>query len=152
MTTAPSSAFPKAFAAADLGATSGRVIVGRVGPSNLDLEEVHRFANTPVQLPGGLHWNVLGIYQGVLDGLRAAGRGGGIASIGIDSWAVDYGLLDASGALLGNPHHYRDPRGAASVDRVWAKVPAADLYRITGLQHLPFNTVFQVAVKNGYLR
>ncbi|MGW3955523.1 rhamnulokinase [Streptomyces sp. NPDC004752] len=145
-----SSAFPTAFAAADLGATSGRVIVGRVGPDNLDLAEVHRFDNTPVQLPTGLHWDILALYRGVLDGLREAGRGGEIASIGVDSWAVDYGLLDATGALLGNPFHYRDPRTSAEVvERVWGQVSAEELYRVGGLQHLPFNTVFQLAAARG---
>jgi rhamnulokinase len=142
---ARSTAFPTAFAAADLGATSGRVIVGRVGPGNLDLTEVHRFANTPVQLPDALHWDILALYQGVLDGLREAARGGGIASIGIDSWAVDYGLLDAGGTLIGNPFHYRDPRTEAVIAKVWDRFPAQDLYQVTGLQHLPFNTVFQLA-------
>ncbi|MEY9962211.1 rhamnulokinase [Streptacidiphilus sp. MAP12-16] len=146
---ARSSAFPTAFAAADLGATSGRVIVGRVGPGNLDLTESHRFANTPVQLPGGLYWDVLSLYQGVLDGLREAARSTDLASIGIDSWAVDYGLLDASGAMLGNPHHYRDPRTEAVIEQVWANVGATELYRITGLQHLPFNTVYQLAAAAG---
>ena len=145
-----STAFPTAFAAADLGATSGRVIVGRVGPGNLDLTEVHRFTNTPIQLPSGLHWDVLGLYQGVRDGLREAARTAEIASVGVDSWAVDYGLLDAEGTLLGNPFHYRDARTSRDVvERVWAQVGATDLYRITGLQHLPFNTVYQLAAASG---
>ncbi|MEV4559251.1 rhamnulokinase family protein [Kitasatospora sp. NPDC049285] len=138
---------PTAFAAADLGATSGRVVVGLVGPDRLELTETHRFDNVPAQLPDGLHWNALGLYQGVLDGLREAAARGGVASVGIDGWAVDYGLLDADGALLGNPFHYRDPRGAAAVEDVWRRLPAHDLYRITGLQHLPFNTVFQLAAE-----
>ncbi|MEU3497663.1 rhamnulokinase family protein [Kitasatospora cineracea] len=138
---------PTAFAAADLGATSGRVVVGRVGRDSLELTETHRFDNTPAQLPDGLHWNALGLYQGVLDGLREAAARWEIASVGIDSWAVDYGLLDANGALIGNPFHYRDPRGAAAVEDVWRRVPARDLYRITGLQHLPFNTLFQLAAE-----
>jgi len=146
---APSSALPTAFAAADLGAGSGRVVVGRVGPRSLDLAEVHRFTNTPVQLPGALHWDILALYQGVLDGLRAAARhASGIASVGIDSWAVDYGLLDAGGALLGNPYHYRDSRTEPAVEKVWARIGAADLYRVGGLQHLPFNTVFQLAAED----
>ena len=150
MTSQPSSsAFPTAFAAADLGATSGRVIVGRVGPANLDLTEVHRFVNTPVQLPTGLHWDILSLYQGVLDGLREASRTAAIASIGVDSWAVDHGFLDAQGALLGNPFHYRDPRTSQAVPKVWARIPAADLYQTTGLQHLDFNTVFQLAAAQG---
>ncbi|KRV49131.1 carbohydrate kinase [Wenjunlia vitaminophila] len=143
------------FAAADLGATSGRVVLGRVGPDTLDLTEVHRFANTPVRLPGALHWDVLALYQGVLDGLRRAARAalpagrGELRSIGIDSWAVDYGLLDANGALLGNPHHYRDQRTEDAAAAVHAVVPAPELYRVTGLQHLPFNTVFQLAAAQG---
>ena len=141
----PSTVSPAAFAAADLGATSGRVVVGRVGGGKLDLTEVHRFANTPVQLPDGLHWDILGLYQGVLDGLREAARSGPIASVGIDSWAVDYGLLDSAGALLGNPYHYRDPRTDTVAEQFRERVGPAELYRTTGLQHLPFNTVYQLA-------
>ncbi|MEV6792988.1 rhamnulokinase family protein [Streptomyces sp. NPDC051320] len=124
-------------------------MVGRVGPAHLELSELHRFPNRPVRLPGGLHWDVLSLYQGVLDGLGEAARAGAIATIGIDSWAVDYGLLDAAGELLGNPFHYRDTRTAGVVDRLGAALPAEELYRITGLQHLPFNTVFQLAAANG---
>ncbi|WP_405801454.1 rhamnulokinase family protein [Streptomyces sp. NBC_01506] len=141
-----------AFVAVDLGATSGRVIAGRVGRGSrgtLDLTEVHRFPNRPVRLPGSLRWDVLALYQGVLDGLGRAARTYDVASIGIDSWAVDYGLLDADGQLLGNPHHYRDTRTEGVGERVWETVPAAELYRITGLQHLPFNTVFQLAAACG---
>ncbi|MFI5756389.1 rhamnulokinase family protein [Streptomyces sp. NPDC051569] len=147
--TASPRALPATFAAADLGATSGRVVLGRVGDGRLDLTEVHRFANTPVRLPSGLHWDILGLYQGVLDGLREADRSGPIASIGIDSWAVDYGLLDRTGALLGNPYHYRDPRTDTVAEEVREKIGAAELYRITGVQHLPFNTVYQLAAATG---
>lgn len=138
-----------AFAAADLGATSGRVMVGRVGPGLLELTETGRFANTPVRLPSGLHWDVLSLYQGVRDGLGEAARGGEIASVGIDSWAVDYGLLDSSGALLGNPFHYRDGRTHEVAPLVRDRIGADRLYGITGLQHLPFNTVFQLASAGG---
>jgi rhamnulokinase len=141
------------FAAVDLGASSGRVMVARVGPDRLDLTEVHRFPNRPVTTAGTLHWDVLGLYAGVLDGLRAAGRDGGpLDGVGIDSWAVDHGLLDADGALLGNPVHYRDARHATAVPDVHAVVPADELYRVTGLQHLPFNTVFQLAAARGSAR
>ncbi|MFF8381826.1 rhamnulokinase family protein [Streptomyces sp. NPDC015661] len=158
-TTPPSSAFASAFAAVDLGATSGRVILGRVGPDKLDLTEVHRFPNTPVRLPDGLRWDVLALFQGVLDGLREAARSGGVVSrgdvsggvvsIGVDTWAVDYGLLDADGALLGHPFHYRDDRTDGVAERVWAEVGRKELYEVTGLQHLPFNTVFQLASTEG---
>jgi rhamnulokinase len=134
------------LAAVDLGASSGRVVAARVGPERLDLHEVHRFPNRPVRTAGTLHWDVLGLYAGVLDGLRAAGRDvGRLEGVGIDSWAVDYGLLDADGALLGNPVHYRDARHETAVPSVHAAVPPEELYRVTGLQHLPFNTIFQLA-------
>jgi rhamnulokinase len=138
------------LAAVDLGASNGRVMAARVGPERLDLHEVHRFPNRPVRTSGTLHWDVLGLYAGVLEGLRAAGREGGrLDGVGIDSWAVDYGLLDADGALLGNPVHYRDGRHETAVPAVHAVVPAEELYRISGLQHLPFNTVFQLAAQRG---
>ena len=145
----PTRTTPAVFAAADLGATSGRVVLGRVGGGRLDLTEVHRFPNTPVRRPTGLHWDIHGLYRGVLDGLRAAGRSGPITSIGLDSWAVDYGLLDASGALLGTPYHYRDRRTEGLADRVRERIGAARLYRIAGLQHLPFNTLYQLAAEAG---
>jgi rhamnulokinase len=151
-TTHPAGPAAGVFAGVDLGATSGRVVVGRVGAGELRLEEVGRFANTPVRLPSGLHWNVAGLYQGVLDGLRAAGLAAGaagLASVGIDTWAVDYGLLDADGVLLGLPFHYRDPRTARVAERVRDEAGARALYRANGLQHLPFNTVFQLAAAAG---
>ncbi|GGX83956.1 rhamnulokinase [Streptomyces fructofermentans] len=131
----------KSYAAVDLGASSGRVMVGRVGPGTLELTEAHRFPNRPVRVPEGLRWDILALYGGVLDGLRAAGQ---VDSVGIDSWAVDYGLLDADGALLGNPVHYRDTRTEGVAEKVWATVPAADLYAATGLQYAPFNTLYQL--------
>jgi sugar (pentulose or hexulose) kinase len=122
-----------AYAAVDLGASSGRVMVGRCGPSTLELDEVYRFDNEPVRLPDGLHWDILGLYRQVLAGLH---RTGPVRSVGVDSWAVDYGLLDATGALIGLPYHYRDARTDTQ--------PAADDYPTTGIQHLPFNTVYQL--------
>ncbi|MFF7155057.1 FGGY-family carbohydrate kinase [Streptomyces sp. NPDC008139] len=134
------------FAAADLGATSGRVVVGRVGGGTLALTEVNRFANVPVRLPSGLHWDLPGLFTGVLDGLREAARSGAaVASVGVDTWAVDYGLLDADGTLLGIPYHYRDSRTAQVAPRVRDEIGAQELYAANGLQHLPFNTVFQLA-------
>ncbi|WP_030622986.1 rhamnulokinase [Streptomyces sclerotialus] len=138
------------FAAVDLGATSGRVITGTVGPGTLGLTEVHRFSHAPLRLPDGLHWDITGLYANVLAGLRKAGPG--IASIGVDTWAVDYGLLDAAGELLGLPYSYRDGRTASAVATVHSVVPPAELYARTGLQHLPFNTVFQLAAERGTSR
>ncbi|WP_255510659.1 rhamnulokinase family protein [Micromonospora sp. WP24] len=133
-------------AAVDLGASSGRVMVGRVGPDVLDLTEVHRFANEPVWLAGTLHWDILALARGVLDGLRAAGP---VTSVGVDSWAVDYGLLDASGALLGNPVHYRDARTDGVAERLATRLGRERLYATTGLQQLPFNTIYQLAAARG---
>ncbi len=144
------------LAAVDLGASSGRVMLARVAPGQLTLDEVHRFANVPVRAGGTLHWDILRLYGDVLDGLAAAAgaapataAGGGLASVGIDSWGVDYGLLDAAGALLGNPVHYRDERTAGMAERVRARVSEAGLYAVTGIQHLPFNTLYQLAAAAG---
>ncbi|MEU2060546.1 rhamnulokinase family protein [Streptomyces sp. NPDC013455] len=135
------SAGVKSYAAVDLGASSGRVMVGRVSADSVELSEAHRFPNRPVRVPEGLRWDILALYGGVLDGLRAAGR---VDSVGIDGWAVDFGLLDADGALLGNPVHYRDARTDDVAEKVWATVPAAELYAATGIQHAPFNTLHQL--------
>jgi rhamnulokinase len=133
-------------AAVDLGASSGRVMLGRVGSDVLELAEVNRFANRPVRVNGTLHWDILALYAGVLDGLRAAGRQAGrLDGIGVDTWAVDYGLLDSSGALLGNPVHYRDARTDGVLDRLVDSVGAERLYQVSGLQFLPFNTIYQLA-------
>jgi rhamnulokinase len=137
-------------AAVDLGASSGRVMVGRVAPNELDLTEVHRFPNEPVRLPDGLHWDILRLHHEVLAGLREAVRAAeGLVSIGLDSWAIDYGLLDERGSLLGDPYHYRDERTADSVEAVHRVVEPSKLYRRTGLQFLPFNTIYQLAASRG---
>jgi rhamnulokinase len=137
-------------AAVDLGASSGREMIGRVAPNELELTEVHRFSNDPVLLPDGLHWDILRLYREVLAGLREATRAAdGLVSIGLDSWAIDYGLLDEAGSLLGDPYHYRDARNAAGVAAVHEVVEPADLYARTGLQFLPFNTIYQLAAARG---
>ncbi|GGE57375.1 rhamnulokinase [Nesterenkonia cremea] len=155
-------------AAVDLGASSGRVVLGRVGPDTLELAEAARFGNGVVPLPDGLHWNLVGLYEQALAGIAAAqqtvvreagaGSGAGLASVGIDSWAVDYGLLRSAGpgadrndreamSLLGTPFHYRDSRTAAGVEATHRQVPFAELYRRNGLQFLPFNTLYQLAAE-----
>ncbi|NTW41927.1 MAG: rhamnulokinase, partial [Cellulomonadaceae bacterium] len=146
------------FAAVDLGASSGRVLVGRLEGRRLSTVETSRFVNEPVSVPTGtgtgtgttLHWDVLSLWRGVLDGLRVAGREHGpVRSIGIDTWAVDHGLLDADGALLGNPVHYRDARTAGVPQRLFTALPEAELYAVTGVQHQPFNTLFQLGAAAG---
>jgi rhamnulokinase len=136
--------------AVDLGASSGRVIVGRVGPRELRIDEVHRFPNEPVALPDGLHWDVLRLYREILDGLRvAARRDDPPASVGVDSWGVDFGLLDGDGVLVANPWHYRDGRHAPGTELVHERARQASLYRRTGIQYLPFNTLYQLAALAG---
>lgn len=133
----------RVVAAVDLGATSGRVMIGRIGPDALELELVSRFPNGPVEREDGLHWDFAALYEHVVDGLAQAVRQEpAIESIGIDSWAVDYGLL-AGEELLAEPFHYRDERTARGVDEVHAIAPFVELYRRNGLQFLPFNTLYQ---------
>jgi rhamnulokinase len=134
-----------AVAAVDIGASSGRVILGRVWPDGLALEEVHRFPNDAVQLADGLHWDALRIHHEVLTGLRLARLAApGLRSIGIDTWGADVGWLDAAGSLVGNPFHHRDPRTIAAAERVHARIPRAELFLRNGLQVLPFNTLYQL--------
>ncbi|MEX5301949.1 rhamnulokinase [Kocuria sabuli] len=139
----------RTVAAVDLGATSGRVVLGAVDDGRLRLRHVARFPNQPVRLHeghgAGLHWNITELHRCLTAGLAQALRDeDDVASIGIDSWAVDYALL-RDGRMLGVPYHYRDERTAAGVEAVHGQVPPEELYARNGLQHLPFNTVFQLA-------
>ncbi|CAN7508434.1 rhamnulokinase [Arthrobacter sp. LjRoot14] len=142
------------FAAVDIGASSGRVILGRVsggtGSESARLETVHRFPNGVVESDGGLRWDFDALFAEVLTGLAAAARAAGergetISSIGIDTWAVDYGLVNAAGKLIAQPFSYRDDRSRAAVARVHQKLDPARLYATTGLQFLQFNTLYQLA-------
>ena len=129
------------FAAVDLGAESGRVVAGRLQNGRIALRELHRFANRPVRLPDGLRWDLPGLFGEALEGLRA---GGPLAGIGIDAWGCDYALLDERDRMLGLPFHYRDPRTEGMAERAFARVSAPELYATTGIQTLPFNTLFQL--------
>ncbi len=132
-------------AAVDLGASSGRVMVGTVGPDTLDLEEVHRFPNGPVTADDGtLRWDASRLRSEVLAGLAKCGP---VDSVGVDAWAVDYGLLDDAGELLQAPYCYRDSRTDHARERVLAVLPQAELFDVTGLQQLPFNTIYQLAAE-----
>ncbi len=131
--------------AIDLGATSGRVVLGQVSATSLDMKVVARFPNRSQVSSDGLHWAITDLFAHAIDGLRKAlVADPNIASIGVDSWAVDYGLL-RDGALIAEPFHYRDDRTARGVAAVHRQIPPAELYRRNGLQHLPFNTLFQLA-------
>lgn len=131
------------FVAVDLGASSGRVIRGSVTHRRIELDEVFRFVNEPVRLRNTLHWDVLALWTGILSGLRIAARDGGIAGVGVDSWAVDYALLDEDGNVLGLPVHYRDARTAGVPELVDRIISPREVYAITGVQRQPFNTVYQ---------
>src|SRR4051794_17343987 len=123
------------YAAIDLGASSGRVVVGRFDGERISLEELHRFANRPVRLPDGLRWNLLHLFTEALSALRGKAFDG----VGVDTWGVDYALLDERNRVLGLPFHYRD-------ERTNGAEPLQDAYGITGIQHMPINTVFQLLV------
>lgn len=132
-------------AAIDLGAESGRVMLARFDGAALVLEEVHRFANRPVLVHGHRFWNVLALWDEVLAGLRKAHRlAGALDSIGVDSWAVDYALVDRHGLLQGMPFQYRDQRTVGVMEQVQARLSREALYMRTGIQFLPFNTLFQL--------
>jgi rhamnulokinase len=136
--------------AIDLGAESGRALVGRFDGERLALEELARFPNRPVRLPDGLRWNVLGLYDGILTALASAHASGTeVRSVGIDSWGVDFGLLDSDGALIGNPLHHRDGRGRAGMERALALAGRAEIYETTGIQFMPINTSFQLVALAG---
>jgi rhamnulokinase len=127
--------------AADLGAETGRVVAGSFDGERLAIEEVRRFSNRPVEIGGTLQWDVRQLYADLLDGIRAAGQ---IAAVGIDTWGVDFGLLDRAGHLLGNPVHYRDRRTEGMLEEALRRVPRQEIYSLTGIQFLPINTLYQL--------
>jgi rhamnulokinase len=133
------------IAAVDLGAESGRVMLARFDGERLHLEEVHRFTNRPVLLHRHLFWNMLALWDETLVGLRKARQiAGTLDSIGVDSWAVDYALIDRAGYPIGYPYHYRDHRTDGMMEQVFAQIPYETLYQRTGIQMLPINTIFQL--------
>ncbi len=131
----------------DLGAQSGRVALGRYDGDTLSVKELHRFPNVAVRAAGTLHWDALRLHDGVLEGLRLAAReaGGAIDSVAVDTWGIDFALLDRAGRLVGNPVHYRDERTQGAMEKVFALIPKQELYERTGNQLMPINTVFQLA-------
>jgi rhamnulokinase len=130
----------------DLGAESGRAILGAFSDRQLTLSEVHRFPNTPALLPDGLHWNVLGLWNDIRNGLGAAVQqtGGKLAGMAMDTWGVDFALLDRNDSLLGNPYHYRDTRTDGILETVFKEIPPAEIYAQTGIQFLQFNSLYQL--------
>lgn len=130
----------------DFGASSGKALLGRLTDRRIETEEIHRFTNEPVQVGNRLHWDILRLYHEVKTGLLKTKHAGVKPdSLGIDSWAVDFGLLDANGGLLGNPYHYRDRHTDGMMEKLFAEaLPAAEVFARTGIQLLPFNTLFQL--------
>jgi sugar (pentulose or hexulose) kinase len=119
----------------DLGATSGRAIFGSLAGGKLNIQEIHRFPNEAVRANGELHWDILRLWHEMQAGLRLAGSQGGrpVASIGVDTWGVDYALLGERGALLENPYHYRDARTEGMVEKACGVVGADRIYDATGI-------------------
>jgi rhamnulokinase len=135
----------KKLLAFDLGAESGRGVLGLFDGRRLRLEVVHRFPNGPVRTLDTLHWDVLHLYTEMLAALRrCAAEHGGLDSLGVDTWGVDFALLGRGGTLLGNPRHYRDPHTEGVMEAAFARVPRAEVFRRTGLQFMRFNTLFQL--------
>ena len=136
----------KAYLAVDMGASSGRHVVGRFDGRKLRLEEVYRFENGPVEIAGSLHWDFPRQWVDVRQGLRAAGArfGQGVASVGVDTWGVDFGLLGRGDQLLANPFHYRDSRTNGMMERAFAIASREEIFRHTGLQFMQFNTLYQL--------
>jgi rhamnulokinase len=135
-----------AYIAIDLGAESGRVIIGVLENERVRLEEVHRFLHESVWLPTGLHWNITGIWREIIVGLQKAADWGRanrveLVSVGVDTWGVDWALVDKAGELVGTPHAYRDPRNSAAYDAVLAKLGADRIYRTTGIQFMALNSL-----------
>src|SRR5712691_10832467 len=135
----------KKLLAFDLGAESGRGILGFLDGQHLRLEVVHRFPNGPVRTLDTFHWDVLRLHGEMLQALRlCAAQHGGVDALGIDTWGVDFALLGRDGTLLGNPRHYRDPHTEGIMDAAFAVVPRADVFRQTGIQFMRFNSLFQL--------
>lgn len=134
----------KRMLAADFGASSGRVMAGSFDGERLALKEVHRFSNDPVWLFDTMHWDFLRLLFELKTGIKKACQSGPADSIGVDTWGVDFGILDRNGRLVENPVHYRDERTCGMIGEVEKRIPANELYRITGNQIMEINTVFQL--------
>lgn len=137
----------------DLGAESGRAILAVLDGHRLEITEVHRFANLPQKLPSGLHWSLVELWGNLIEGLRIAGRAASkrkinLVSAGVDTWGVDFGLIGKSGQLLGLPFAYRDARNAPAMKRLIGKLGEKAIYNATGIQFMPFNTLYQLAAQN----
>jgi rhamnulokinase len=134
------------FLAVDLGASSGRVLLGVWNGETFTLQELHRFSNEPVSVLGHVHWDALRLWHEIKTGIVAYAKVSNepLAGISVDTWGVDYGLLDKAGNLLGNPYHYRDHRNDGMMEKAFTKVSQVDVYTQTGIQFMQINTLYQL--------
>lgn len=143
----------RAYVAFDLGAESGRAMLACLDGGRLDVTEVHRFANVPQRLPSGYHWNLQGLWLNLIEGLARAGRaardgGDELVSVGVDTWGVDFGLIGRSGQLLGLPFAYRDERNGPAFEQTLQRLGRRAIYDATGIQFMPFNTLYQLVAQH----
>lgn len=140
----------KAYLAIDLGASSGRVMAGLFDGKKLELDELHRFPNGGHRIGDNFYWDFVGLFSEIKAGLAKAARqyGKNLVSAGVDTWGVDYGLLDRGGYLLGLPHQYRDPRTDGMMERSFRRVPRRRLYEVTGIQFMFFNSIYQLMAES----
>ena len=142
------------YIAVDLGAGSGRVFLAGMSPGELLLKEAHRFYYPPRQSEGALRWDFRQIFSEIKTGLKKAGEiarelGRPIKSLGVDSWGVDHGFIDEAGEVLRDPVCYRDERTNSAMEKVFGIIPKEKIFEKTGIQFLPFNTLFQLYAENG---
>jgi rhamnulokinase len=132
------------YLALDLGAESGRAIVGTIADGKLTLSETHRFANQPLKLSTGLHWDIAGLWGEIKNGIAASASRFPLESLALDTWGVDFALLGRDGNLLGNPYHYRDKRTDGILEAAFAILPRQDIFTHTGIQFMQLNTLYQL--------
>jgi rhamnulokinase len=134
------------YLAIDLGAESGRALLGSLSAGKLSVEELHRFPNTPVRVPGALYWDILRLWHEIQHGIAVATRERKLTldGIGIDTWGVDYALLGSDGLLLDTPRHYRDARTNGVMDKLFQVVPRDQVFGYTGIQFMQLNTLYQL--------
>jgi rhamnulokinase len=137
----------RSFLALDLGAESGRAILAQLRDARIELNELHRFANTPLQLPTGLYWDAPRLFDEICQGIRIAGKAGcDLDGIAIDTWGVDFALIGENGALLENPRHYRDPRNIGAQEQIFETLPRREIFLETGIQFMDINSLCQLYV------
>ena len=134
----------KKVLAFDFGASSGRAVLACVCEGRLKIKEIHRFKNEPVTVNGRMYWDILRLFHEIKNGITAALQNGGFDAVSIDTWGVDFGLIDKNGELLANPVHYRDNRTEGIQSEVFKIIPEEEIYRRTGIQFMRINTLYQL--------